>query len=487
MDNSIIIGKFTLESLTNGMYATCLDLYREYVQNAADSLDDAIDAGMVEKNDSNISISVNTKERYISIYDNGTGIKASEAANSLLDVGNSKKIKKANRGFRGIGRLAGLGYCEKLIFTTSFKGERTKTIVEYDAKLLKRLLHSSNDKRESMYDVLNAVITITTVPEKESLHYFEVELIGVDDKSILLNDDKVRDYLVQNLPLDFDKEFQWGEIIKTKIEHYGYSIPTYNVTYSIDGVQERLYKRYRDSFISDRVKKYEKKVKDVEILPLEDQGKLLGILWYAKTDYSGTILDELAKGIRIRQGNLLIGSKSTANQYFKEERFNGWLLGELYVIDEMFIPNARRDDFESTAEYNKMKSLLNDWSTKISKEIRNISYERNTTVLQKEILDKVDDMDENALDTEDCMFICEDDEVLESVDESESLANNELFDKFRILLGMKGGNSKYKALNMCNKVTNEQKQTIEKVFDVLYSIYPKKKAEAIANDIVSNI
>lgn len=78
-------------------------------------------------------------------------------------------------------------------------------------------------------------------------------------------------------------------------------------------------------------------------------------------------------------------------------------------------------------------------------------------------------------------------QMLESVDESESLANSELFDKFRILLRMKCGNSKYKVLNMCNKVTNEQKQTIEKVFDVLYSIYPKKKAEAIVNDIIANI
>ena len=32
-----------------------------------------------------------------------------------------------------------------------------------------------------------------------------------------------------------------------------------------------------------------------------------------------------------------------------------------------------------------------------------------------------------------------------------------------------------------------QKQTIERVFDVLYSIYSKKKAEAIANDIIANI
>lgn len=66
------------------------------------------------------------------------------------------------------------------------------------------------------------------------------------------------------------------------------------------------------------------------------------ILWYAKTDYSGTILDDLTKGIRIRQGNILIGDKSTSNQFFREDRFNGWLIGELYIIDPNFVPNARR-------------------------------------------------------------------------------------------------------------------------------------------------
>ena len=182
MNNSIVIGKFTLESLTNGMYATCLDLYREYVQNAADSLDDAMAAGMIAKDDLYISITIDSYEGYVSVYDKGTGIKASDAGNALLDVGNSKKIKKANRGFRGIGRLAALGYCDKLIFTTSYKGERCRTIVEYDAKLLKILLHSSNDKNESMYDVLEAVTAVKTENEKESAHYFKLELIGVDSK-----------------------------------------------------------------------------------------------------------------------------------------------------------------------------------------------------------------------------------------------------------------------------------------------------------------
>ena len=43
MQHDLIIGKYTLESLTNGMYASPLDMYREYIQNAVDSFDEAVE------------------------------------------------------------------------------------------------------------------------------------------------------------------------------------------------------------------------------------------------------------------------------------------------------------------------------------------------------------------------------------------------------------------------------------------------------------
>lgn len=46
MKRELIIGKYTLESLTNGMYASPLDMYREYIQNSVDSCDDAVGAGI---------------------------------------------------------------------------------------------------------------------------------------------------------------------------------------------------------------------------------------------------------------------------------------------------------------------------------------------------------------------------------------------------------------------------------------------------------
>ena len=139
MTQSFVVGKYTLESLTNGMYASPFDLYREYIQNAVDSIDDAISQGLIQKNDSRIEIFVDSKTHTIRIKDNGCGIGTKNAEKTLIDIGNSKKNRIVSRGFRGIGRLAGLGYCDSLSFITSAFGESEKTTITFDAKKLKQL------------------------------------------------------------------------------------------------------------------------------------------------------------------------------------------------------------------------------------------------------------------------------------------------------------------------------------------------------------
>ena len=129
MTHSFVVGKYTLESLTNGMYSSPMDLYREYIQNAVDSIDDAVRFGLIEKTASRIDISVDTTTSTISIKDNGCGIGIANAARLLVDIGNSKKSRVTSRGFRGIGRLAGLGYCDLLCFVTSAAGEAEKSII----------------------------------------------------------------------------------------------------------------------------------------------------------------------------------------------------------------------------------------------------------------------------------------------------------------------------------------------------------------------
>lgn len=116
MDHELIIGKYTLESLTNGMYASPLDLYREYIQNAVDSIDAAIMEKLERPEYFEIAININPEKNTLSIFDNGRGLCQNHAISTLIDIGNSNKQRAQNRGFRGIGRLAGLGYCDELVF-----------------------------------------------------------------------------------------------------------------------------------------------------------------------------------------------------------------------------------------------------------------------------------------------------------------------------------------------------------------------------------
>ena len=90
MKHMFVVGKYTLESLTNGMYSSPMDLYREYIQNAVDSIDDAVRSGLVEKRATRIDITINTDNSTISIRDNGGGINVDNAARLLVDIGNSK-------------------------------------------------------------------------------------------------------------------------------------------------------------------------------------------------------------------------------------------------------------------------------------------------------------------------------------------------------------------------------------------------------------
>ena len=89
----IEIGKFTLESLTTGMYNDPEIVYREYIQNAVDSFDNAVEQKIMTADDCRIEIIVDADRQEISIKDNGTGISKEKAVKTLLDIGNSSKPK----------------------------------------------------------------------------------------------------------------------------------------------------------------------------------------------------------------------------------------------------------------------------------------------------------------------------------------------------------------------------------------------------------
>ena len=263
MNQTFIVGKYTLESLTNGMYSSSLDLYREYIQNAVDSIDEAIKTGIISPSNAHIDITVCSDDSIIRIKDNGCGIGIENAEKFLVDIGNSKKCRAYTRGFRGIGRLAGLGYCKALTFITSAKGEPQKTEISFNAAELKKMLIPGTNDDDSIYDVINKVVNKKVSSEKESEHYFEVVLSGIENDNNIIVYESLKNYLIQNLPLPFSPDFKWGKTILSKIKMNGYIVPEYNIYLSLNGKKEQLYKPYKDTIISDRVKKLEDNIRDI--------------------------------------------------------------------------------------------------------------------------------------------------------------------------------------------------------------------------------
>lgn len=210
----IEIGKDIIESLTLSMYEDCRFIYREYIQNAADAIDKAIQKTWLEKGKEEIHVHIDNDKRQISISDNGTGIEKNRAVEVLCNIAKSTKRRGEDKGFRGIGRLGGLGYCNKLIFETSYKGEPFKTILVWDAELLK-LIINNRDTEELAAEVIERVTQTTFTKEKEDSHYFNVimEEVTSDD---LLDIRSVTDYLSMVAPVDIRSNF----IFRQKIDDF---------------------------------------------------------------------------------------------------------------------------------------------------------------------------------------------------------------------------------------------------------------------------
>lgn len=460
MQKSVAIGKYTLESLTAGMYSSPKDLYREYIQNCVDAIDEAVDAGVINKNNSKIYVGIDKEKRNITITDNGMGLSTEIAIKRLTDIGNSSKTYSSNRGFRGIGRLAGLSYCEELTFETSAHGEGEKTILTFDCDRLKQLLIPGKFSEYDLSAVLEEVTKYEVKPESTNKHYFKVILENVEEIDGILSIEEVKDYLSQVAPVPFNKsQFKLGKKVKTKFKAKNVDIEEYNIFIGTCEDYQQIYKVYTNNFMADKLKKLTDEIKDISVIEVLDQNKnIQAILWYAVSNFYGTILDESRKGIRFRKGNILIGDKTTLNEIFKEDRFNGWFQGEVYVLDEGIIPNARRDNFEKNQPYIEMINRLSKIGDDLSKDIRNISNERNKN---------------NSL---------VDDEM---VNEKTGSIKPDVFKQLSVLSNNTHGLTKYKVINLSTKLNIEQKKTLEKVFDVLSRHYDTNDLDTVIGEIIS--
>jgi len=374
-EESIVVGKDILEVLSSAMYVEPLAIYREYIQNAADAIDDARRNGVLAPQEpGSVEIDIDLDKRTVTIRDNGTGIPAAEFGSRMTSFGASAKRGTTARGFRGVGRLSGLAYCQELIFRSRAAGESEGSELKWDCRKAKTLLRSADFSGDLAAVVAQSIQSRKIKSKDGPEHFFEVELRGVPRyrNDWLLNPGMIEDYLSQVAPLPFAPQFKYADEIAAMLEK---QVGLTNIGLRIARNSDSSFRPHRDSFDVSGGSDTFQGLQPIQI-PGSDGGTA-AIGWVLHHGYKGAVQNPNLKGLRLRSGNIQVGGNDILEDLFPEVRFNSWCIGEIHVIDQRIIPNGRRDHYEQNAHYTNLVNHLTPIARDISTRCRQSSIRRN--------------------------------------------------------------------------------------------------------------
>ena len=341
------LGKFTLDTLSIGMYNNPLMVLREYIQNSVDAIDELASKEQLNQEDAMIDISINGRDKSLMIRDNGAGVLAEDAWSTLHNIGKSFKRADLNRGFRGIGRLGGLGYCDLLRFATKAAKESVYSTSIWDCKKLRQLIGDDN-RAIDLTQIISEVTTFTQSKYKNDLsdHFFIVEMVGIkSSRDILLNVPLIKSYISEVAPVPFNERiFRYAKTVDQNLRAKVMNYQTYRIIVNGD----QIYKPYSDIIPIGQENK--DTIKGIDFIDLGNDDEPLANGWLAELTLKGCISpSSRMDGVRIRQGNILVGDKNLLSSFYREPRFNMYLVGELHIQNHNLVLNARRDDFEDNS------------------------------------------------------------------------------------------------------------------------------------------
>jgi molecular chaperone HtpG len=374
-EQPLVVGKDILELLSTSMYVDPMSMYREYVQNSADAVELAGAAGLLRAPGA-VVIRIDQNSRTVYLRDNGAGLGKEQFVPQLTALGGSKKRGTSARGFRGVGRLAGLAFCQELIFRSRQDGETTVHELRWDSREVRALLRSA-DNSSDLREIVSKTIQTREVPGREfPARFFEVELRGVirhrDDR--LLNEIAVAQYLAQVAPVPFSSEFQFGEQIRSFLETHGVRLGAINLEVAGYGP---IFRPHRNSMSMGKSGQTEFQELTTIYTPGRD-GNVAGATWILHHDYRGSLPSNcLVDGWRLRCGDIQVGENALLQSLFPESRFNAWCVAETHVLDPRILPNGRRDHFEQNSFYFDLTNHLAPHAREIAQRCRTSSIARN--------------------------------------------------------------------------------------------------------------
>lgn len=388
MNNDEVVlrtGAPLLETLTSALYADPLVVFREYVQNSVDNFISSVD---VERKFS-VSITVDAAARRITISDNGTGISQELFQKTMTSLGLSSKQNRGDQiGFRGIGRLAGLAFCDRLVFTNKKYGQR----FALDGKTYRTILNDPERRLGDLETVLQRISSFETLKMEgrddldATNEGFVVELCEIsrelmaviygasrNGEGASVSEKKMSAEFIHSLrmmlPLPYASNFDKGEEIAAAYQtHVGKSLRDKEFSVFLNG--EMLTKPFAP--IGDRA---------FVLMPIRIDGEMeegesgcVGIIWISFE----FLLRSMRKnfGVAVRSKNMLVQRgpvfASEASQSGEAITSYGQYLaatkaitGELLLDTNKLSDNSRRDWFKLDAYAFKLRDIICDIMNRI--------------------------------------------------------------------------------------------------------------------------
>ncbi len=336
------IGAELLPILSRGLYTDPFHAIREYVQNAVDS-----GAALVR-----IKLTGNS----IVIRDDGEGMSWSDLVKARR-FGVSDKDLKENVGFRGIGIYSGYDLCDRLFITTFRAGDTMQSVLEFNFAAMKKRLEADKKKGlgTPLHELLKNHTRFKIEPSLTRTPGTTVELEEVSDYHIrsLRDSDALRKYILRNLPVDFDPQFEHREAIKKYLKEH---VPGYKAVRIIVEIKEG------ESIQVVRPAIPNLSSPETRLIRAPGTGATIAVIWSSLHKKRSRIPDEYEdyRGFVYRTKGFTVGDNRRMQPFFKHggSTLHAWYTGEVYVVDEKVIPNTERDDFEANAAYDVLRSQI---------------------------------------------------------------------------------------------------------------------------------
>jgi molecular chaperone HtpG len=371
---NVKFGLRLLETLTSALYDNPIVLFREYVQNSVDAYKRALSKNLKAIDNFLVNIDIDKDNRLITIFDNGYGIPEKEFRNTMTDIGLDTKSDLSDQiGFRGIGRLSAIPFCDKLIFKNKPQGNKNVFVFSWDGKAFNdMLIKDSTAELSAAFDVITTCSAEKYKGDAND-HFFHVFIENYNDEIDELVREKtnkqktLKQQLSEMLPLKYSPALSFQDEIK---EYYRKTMNEEldSFAYDISLNSEPLYKQYTnknklEAGIWFWNLKFPKTADGLE--------EPFGIIWFSFDRKITANPNEEPYGILVRSKNMLMGNSNSLTDAIFRNKPDDYIAsyreltqtlqgvyGEMLINSTRFKDNARRDWFKLDSASVVLRNII---------------------------------------------------------------------------------------------------------------------------------